>query len=180
MERKTKVLPGVTLRRPRSLPSWPRMWPHGHAPLLPPRALPPPLPLPHLLHLPREASGSPNQSVTRWPLGSRVGSAWRCVWRSRGTCVRVSKPSALPVVAGLRFPEGREQDVLVIIMAPVETSAVHSFCRLTPSLREIWSSLKMLLARDSDGMFEVSEEMRRGQEGEGRLRRPPSKNPLLY
>lgn len=71
-----------------------------------------------------------------------LGGAERRVWRS--LCwVRY------------QFSEGREhrQDVLVIIMAPVEMSVLQSLCCFTPSLHDNLIIIKMLLTCDSDGMF---------------------------
>lgn len=140
MERKTKALLGWTLRRPLSFPPGPK-WDHRDT-LLCCRlgALPPP-PLPHP-PLPSQQRFRPGEA----PL-LRSGRPW--VRRSRASCATVFLASALPV-EGLRVSEGRDQDILVIIMAPVDTSAVPSFCALTPS--EIQSIL-VLFTKGSDGMF---------------------------
>lgn len=119
MERQTKVLLSVTSRCPCSLPSWPRMWPQGHAFLPPSWALPPPH-LPHLLQPAWRSEGPVTYWATR-PGEVSVGAdlaEQRGVWR-RSPCW----------VCHLWLSEGREhrQDVLVIIMAPVEISAVQSF-----------------------------------------------------
>lgn len=137
MERKTKVLLGSTLRRPLSFPPGPK-WDHRDT-LLCCRlgALPPP-PLPHP-PLPSQQRFRPGEA----PL---LRSGWPWVQRSRASC-RVWR-SSWPV-EGLRVSEGRDQGVLVIIMAPADTSAVPSFCALTPS--EIQSPL--VFTRGSDGMF---------------------------
>lgn len=161
MERKTKVLLGSTLRRPLSFPPAPK-WDRRDT-LLCCRlgALPPP-PLPHP-PLPSQQRFRPGEA----PL---LRSGWLWVRRSRASC-RVWR--SLWPVEGLRVSEGRDQDALVIIMAPADTSAVPSFCALTPTeiqspLVFRWNVLKFLRKWDED------------RRGEGRLLRPPSKNLLLY
>lgn len=129
MERKTKVLLGLTSRRPCSRPSWPMMCLQGQASLLPPRALPPP-------HLPHPSHPPPWRSValqtSQWPadlsqpgevsVKAGFGGAERQVWRSLCWVSR-------------QLSKGREhrQDVLVIIMAPMEMSVVQSLCVLLPA-----------------------------------------------
>lgn len=81
MERQTKVLLSVTSRCPCSLPSWPRMWPQGHAFLPPSRALPPPR-LPHLSQTAWSSEGPVTYWATRvrWGQhGGRFGGAERRV-----------------------------------------------------------------------------------------------------
>lgn len=117
--------------------------------------------------------------TSRWPtdlsgpgeVSVKAGSKER-----RGVCEGLHAES----VFSLRFSKGREhrQDVLVIIMAPVEMSVVQSFCCFTPSLREILSSLKCCSLEIQMECFKF---LKKWDEtgGRGRLRRSSSKNPSL-
>ena len=152
-----------------------------------PGLFPPPR-LPHPLSPPCRSEGSSNQSVTRWPVRVGWGRRGGGVWRSRATCVCVcpglKAESAAAALRGtwaqtrrLGYYHGSSGNVC----GTVPLLFFFFFFFFTP--QSAWNLIisKMLLTWDSDGMF-WSVFLRKWDEtgGRGRLRRLPSKNPLLY
>lgn len=128
MERKTKVLLGLTSRRPGFLPSWPRMWPRAHAFLLPPRALPPS----PLLH-PQEVRGSSQTQTTHWPLKTGWGQHWGGLGGAKGRVKVVYTECAASCGCVVLRGTWSKASWLLSWLA-VETSVVQSSCCFTPSI----------------------------------------------
>lgn len=129
--------------------------------LLPPRALPSPH-LPHLTPL-LEVSGSSNQSVTQWPPRAR----WSQHGGGSGGAEGHTRGSWCWVCCHLRVC-GRQRDVSTDKTSWLLSWLQWKCLRLSPSAallppRRGLINFTMLFTWDSDGMFEVFKETRRGR-----------------
>lgn len=169
---------GFDLETPSAFPSWPRMWPQGQASPTSqgsPTASPTSPSSPLLV-----VSGSSNQSVTRWPVRARWHQCGRRVWRSREARVTVLMLSLLLVCSSQR---DLNTDMTSWLLSWLQWKCLQSspsavFYPPPQPMRNLIIFKNVVHLRFGWNVWSF---LRKWDEtGErGRLRRPPSMNPLL-